>query len=215
MSILIIAQSAFVLIRKDSPLDRTVLSAIPVVQVCPGGKAGAAPHVTSHRLDRPQPLHLSLPEALALETHAPQIHSWGWSWQKQPTSAPTQGTIHDEASHDQPLHEASLFVPSSDPDDCARKRQRLQTTSMQQSGMSQLSCSREQERGIGSASSHDTMPSLACPESMHAGEQGEFVLTHLACVLGATLNATELQVWNCHRYIRATVFRVSKAAEAE
>ena len=51
-----------------------------MMQVNPAGQAGSPPHVTSHKLERPQVLHLSPQEAHILEAHAERIHSWGWSW---------------------------------------------------------------------------------------------------------------------------------------
>ncbi len=78
---------------------------ILLAQVCPEGKAGSAPHVTSHKLDRPHTLHLSPPEALALDTHAQQTRSWGWSWQSPPP-VPTQIPISPgslTASHRGPI----------------------------------------------------------------------------------------------------------------
>lgn len=53
---------------------------IAMMQVSPGNKAGTAPHVTSHKLERPQRLVLSCMEAHMLETHAARIRSWGWAW---------------------------------------------------------------------------------------------------------------------------------------
>ena len=49
-------------------------------QVSSGGQAGAAPHVTSHKLERPRKLLLTALDAHILEMQSERIRSWGWSW---------------------------------------------------------------------------------------------------------------------------------------
>ena len=98
--------------------------------MCPAGQAGPAPHVTSHRLERPLPLHLTPLQTHLLATHTQRIRSWGWAW---------HSPRHPEAGAQSPPHiqtpanlQDGIHHPAAPPQDDA-------TTTGSQAGAAALS----------------------------------------------------------------------------
>ncbi|KAK9838953.1 hypothetical protein WJX74_006647 [Apatococcus lobatus] len=222
-------EGRLVLVDQHAAHERVRLERL-AAQVCPGGQAGCAPHVTSHMLDRPHVLHLGPQEAHIMEAHSERIRSWGWAWDvltamqvNSHISRPAQPsplTCRQSSTASQIMKlpasgqcAADDAILSSSDDDSwpfakamlvgaprmhrGPKRRRLANHDFKQTGSMAYS-KQHVEKNVHSrvTASDSSFPmDSSCLGTIKAGDQGSIVLTHLACILGTTLNATELQIY--------------------